>query len=98
MAVNLTWPKTTLLTVGQAAAAAVLSALGGNATNVLDLNWEQLAGLGAGAGLVAFLGLVVAYKIPSQGGTALISVPAAAQNLLPDPEPVLGVHDADGAR
>lgn len=78
MSLDLRWLKVTALGAAQSAAHAALAVLGGNVTDVLHLNWEQILGVGAGAALVSLLGSVVAYQLPSGTPTAAVSVPQAA--------------------
>lgn len=76
MAVNWNWPKVTALLTVQAGAQTAIGLLVGK--NALELDWTQV---GAGSGLsalVAFLGAVVAYKLPGSIATALVSAPVGA--------------------
>ena len=99
MALDLSWPKATALSVVQHAASAALGVVGGNATNVLHLDWLDIAGVSGGAALVSLLLSIVAYAAPGAKATALFSASTAAVQQAQDvieARPL--VQDAKGAR
>lgn len=56
-----------LIRAGRTAAQAALAALGTNAVNVLDADWQQVAALSAGAAVVSLL-TSIAFPPPEAEG------------------------------
>lgn len=76
MSISWNWPKATALLTAQAGAQTAIGLLVGK--DFLQLDWTQVGGSAGLSALVAFLGAVVAYKLPSSVGTALVSAPISA--------------------
>jgi uncharacterized membrane protein YfcA len=106
VAVDLTWPKITALTVIQSAAGTALSSLGNGAFDVINADWKTVASLSAGSAIATLLGLIVAYRIPNRTASALVGAPAAAARAEAIPSaqdtiaasPEVHVQDLRGAR
>lgn len=90
MSFNWTWPKLTGLVTVQAGAHTAIGLLVANGADALHLAWAQVGAASGLASLVAFLGMVVAYRLPGQAATALVSAPMAVHQF--------SVSDADEAR
>lgn len=91
MALDLTWPKVAALTTVQAAAQTTIGLLTSNATDGVVANWAHIGEVSGISALVAFLGLVVAYKLPN-GPAQVVSAPAPLNVAAPL------VADSDEAR
>lgn len=90
MSFNWTWPKLTGLVTVQAGAHTAIGLLTANGIDALHLNLLQIGASSGLAAVVAFLGMVVAYRLPGQAATALVSAPVAVHQF--------HVSDADEAR
>lgn len=77
MNIDWSWFKFTGLSAVQSAAHAVLGVLSGNALNVWQVNYLDVAGIGLGAAVTAVLGSVVAYKLPDGKSTEAVSTAAS---------------------
>lgn len=98
MSVNWTWPKATALTTVQSVASSMLTLVVGH--SLFDVDWGTSLSIAGATGLVTLLRAVVAYTLPAGAATALVSasVSAAQDAKSTDEGPVLGTHDARGAR
>lgn len=95
--VNWNWPKVTALLTVQAGAQTAIGLLVGK--DALNLDWVQVGGASGLSAVVAFLGAVVAYKLPGSIGTALVSAPVGAASDAADAVAALPVvPDANEAR
>lgn len=90
MSINWTWPKLTGLVTVQAAAHTAIGLLTANGIDALHLNLAQIGASSGLAAAVAFLGMVVAYHMPGQVATEIVSAPMAAHQF--------SVADADEGR
>jgi hypothetical protein len=79
MSFDWSWPKVTGLLTVQAGSHTAIGLLTAKATEILTINWVQTAEASGLSALVALLGAVVAYKIPSKAATAALSAPVAVQ-------------------
>ena len=95
------WLKTTLLSAVQHAAAVMLTGFGGDSVNFWHIAWHDVLGLAGGTALASVLAAVVAYKAPTPGQAAVVSVPtgaAQAAKMALSAEPTYFTHDERGAR
>jgi hypothetical protein len=90
MSFNLTWPKVAALASVQAAAQTAIGVLTAGGST-----WAHTGYVSGISALVAFLGLVVAYKLPD-GPAQAVSAPAPLNATAPAPAVV--VADADEAK
>lgn len=60
---DFSWFKYTALQAVQNFAHAILAVFGGNAVDVLHVNWVDTLSIGAGAALISVLTSIVSYKI-----------------------------------
>ncbi|KMV23327.1 holin [Mycobacterium heckeshornense] len=63
---DFTWFKSAGLAAVQNFAHAILAVFGGNAVDVLHVNWVDTLSIGAGAALISVLTSIVSYKIAGQ--------------------------------
>lgn len=91
MSFDLSWPKVAGLTTVQAAAQTAIGLLTAGATDDSAVSWAHVGYVSSISALVAFLGLVVAYRM--KDGPAQVVSTAAPLNV---PAPLCA--DADEAK
>jgi hypothetical protein len=93
MSFDLSWPKVAALTTVQAAAQTAIGLLTAGATDGTAVDWAHTGYVSGISSLVAFLALIVAYKLPN-GPAQAVSAPAPLTALSVTPF----AADADEAR
>jgi hypothetical protein len=85
MSFDLSWPKVAALTTVQAAAQTAIGLLTAGATDGSAVDWAHTGYVSSISALVAFLGLVVAYKLPNGPAQAVsAAAPLNAVSLCAD--------------